>query len=90
MAFAATHPARLPLVPQMGCYHEAAEFALCCGPVFCFPYWAFDTALRRQAFPPDAGSLLPGSLVITRTGLPPAGEYKLTNTWLSHHEKILL
>src|SRR5487761_242416 len=41
---------------------------------------AFDTALRRQAFPPDAGSLLPGSLAITRTGLPPAGGCKLATT----------
>ena len=35
---------------------------------------AFDAALRRQAFPPDAGSLLPGLLAATRTGLPPASD----------------
>jgi hypothetical protein len=38
---------------------------------------AFDTALRRRAFPPDAGSLLPGLLAATRTGLPPAGDDEL-------------
>jgi len=38
---------------------------------------AFDTTLRRRAFPPDAGSLLPGALVLTGTGLPPAGEHHL-------------
>jgi len=35
---------------------------------------AFDAALRRRAFPPDAGSLLPGLLAATRTGLPPASD----------------
>ena len=38
---------------------------------------AFDTALRRRAFPPDAGSLLPGPLAATRTGLTPAGNDEL-------------
>jgi len=38
---------------------------------------AFDTALRRRAFPPDAGSLLPGPLAATRTGLAPAGNDEL-------------
>ncbi len=28
-------------------------------------------------FPPDAGSLLPGLLAATRTGLPPAGDDEL-------------
>ncbi len=41
VAFAVTHPARLPLVPQRGCYHEAAEFASCCGPVLCSPKTGF-------------------------------------------------
>jgi hypothetical protein len=40
---------------------------------------AFDTALRRRAFPPDAGSLLPGPLAATRTGLAPAGDGELQN-----------
>jgi hypothetical protein len=34
-------------------------------------------ALRRRAFPPDAGSLLPGPLAVTRTGLSPAGDDEL-------------
>ena len=38
---------------------------------------AFDVALRRRAFPPGAGSLLPGSLMTTRTGLTPAGDDEL-------------
>ena len=38
---------------------------------------AFDTALRRRTFPPDAGSLLPGPLAATRTGLAPAGNDEL-------------
>ena len=38
---------------------------------------AFDTALRRRTFPPDAGSLLPGPLAATRTGLTPAGNDEL-------------
>ena len=42
------------------------------------PSRAFDTALRRRAFPPDAGSLLPGPLAATRTGLSPVGDDELT------------
>jgi len=38
---------------------------------------ALDAALRHRAFPPDAGSLLPGPLAATRTGLPPAGDDEL-------------
>src|SRR3954468_19915223 len=41
------------------------------------PNGALDAALRRRAFPPDAGSLLPGLLAATRTGLPPAGDDEL-------------
>jgi hypothetical protein len=41
------------------------------------PEKAFDAALRRRAFPPDAGSLLRGSLAITPTGLSPAGGHEL-------------
>jgi hypothetical protein len=41
---------------------------------------AFDAALRRRAFPPDAGSLLPGLLAATRTGLAPAGGDELADT----------
>ena len=40
---------------------------------------ALDAALRRRAFPPDTGSLLPGPLAATRTGLPPAGDDELQN-----------
>ncbi len=41
------------------------------------PQGAFDAGLRRRAFPPDAASLLPGALVLTGTGLPPAGRCEL-------------
>src|SRR5215217_8263767 len=36
-----------------------------------------DTALRPRAFPPEAGSLLPGLLAATRTGPSPAGDDEL-------------
>ena len=38
------------------------------------PEGGFVTGLRRRAFPPDAASQLPGALVLTGTGLSPAGE----------------
>jgi hypothetical protein len=41
------------------------------------PEGALDAALQHRAFPPDAGSLLPGLLAATRTGLPPAGGHEL-------------
>ncbi len=41
------------------------------------PNGALDAALRHRAFPPDDGSLLPGLLAATRTGLPPAGDDEL-------------
>ncbi|CAI7973810.1 hypothetical protein FRAHR75_1140018 [Frankia sp. Hr75.2] len=45
---------------------------------------AFDVALRRRAFPPDAGNLLPGLLAATRTGLPPASDDELQITSWPH------
>ena len=41
------------------------------------PTGCFDAALRPRPFPPEAGSLLPGLLAATRTGLPPAGDDEL-------------
>jgi hypothetical protein len=41
------------------------------------PKGAFDAGLRRRAFPPDVTSLLPGALVLTGTGLSPAGRCEL-------------
>jgi hypothetical protein len=58
-------------------FNDAAGFASCYGPPSCSPYRAFDTGLRRRAFPPDAASLLPGLLTATRTGLTPAGDDEL-------------
>jgi hypothetical protein len=47
VAFAVTHPARLPLVPE-GCRNQAAGFASCCGPVGCSHHRGF----RRCASTP--------------------------------------
>ena len=41
------------------------------------PQRALDAALRPRAFPPEAGSLLPGLLTATRAGLAPAGDDEL-------------
>jgi hypothetical protein len=61
-----------------GHIHGAAGFALMLRTAWLLPlHRALDAALRRRAFPPDAGSLLPGPLAATRTGLPPAGDGEL-------------
>src|SRR6266550_2402266 len=39
---------------------------------------AFDAGLRPDPFPDRAASLLPGPLVVTRTGLTPASDDELT------------
>ena len=41
------------------------------------PRRMLDAALRPRAFPPEAGSLLPGLLAATRTGPTPAGDDEL-------------
>jgi hypothetical protein len=65
--------------PHRQLSNDAAGFALRYGPLSRSPYHrAFDTGLRRRAFPPDAASLLPGLLAATRTGLPPASDDELT------------
>jgi len=57
--------------------NDAAGFAARYGPLSRSPIRAFDATLRRRAFPPDTGSMLPGFLAITRTGLTPAGDDEL-------------
>jgi hypothetical protein len=52
----------------------------CCGPFGCSLQEALDAGLRRQAFPPDAASLLPGTLATTWTGLPPVGGDELAGS----------
>src|SRR5947207_10729810 len=47
-------------------------------------YRASDAGLRPGPFPGRAASPLPGLLAATRTGLPPAGDDKLTNTKIHH------
>ena len=78
MAFAVNSPARLLLVPANGASvtrrqdsHHVTDRPVAS------PNGAFDTGLRRRAFPPDAASLLPGALAPTGTGLPPAGRCEL-------------
>jgi hypothetical protein len=67
-------------VPPRWLSNDAAGFASRYGPLSRSPYHrAFDTGLRRRAFPPNAASLLPGLLAATRTGLPPASDDELTN-----------
>src|SRR6266545_630758 len=67
--------------------NDAAGFAHATDRPVAPPSWAFDAALRRRAFPPDAGSLLPGSLAITRTGLAPAGDDELQTGLRSSHDR---
>ena len=38
-----------------------------------------DAGLRHRPFPDDTASLLPGLLIVTRTGLSPASDDELTN-----------
>jgi hypothetical protein len=73
MAFALNSRARLPLAPANGASVTRRQDShhVTAWPV-APPNGAFDTGLRRRAFPPDAASLLPGALALTGTGLPPA------------------
>ena len=75
MAFART--GRGSALPRPTASHDAAGFASCCGPLGCTPPKELDAALRPRAFPPEAGSLLPGLLAATRTGPSPAGDDEL-------------
>ena len=80
MAFAVISAARLPLLPPSRAEPLTtlqASLNAADRPV-APPCRAFDAALRRRAFPPEAGSLLPGLLAATRTGLPPASDDELT------------
>ena len=80
MAFAVISAARHPLVPLAGVsLTRLQDSRHAAGWTVASPEGAFDTALRRRAFPPDAGSLLPGPLAVTRTGLTPAGDDELQN-----------
>jgi len=79
MAFALILRARLPLVP-FGLVLRRGRLRLnAADRSVASSKEAVDAGLRRQAFPPDAASLLPGSLVTTWTGLAPAGGDELTD-----------
>ena len=68
----------LPVAARRRASNDAADFALCYGPLS-RSHLTWLSTLRFDAgrFPPDAGSLLPGLLAATRTGLTPAGDDEL-------------
>ena len=67
----------LPSPPRGGHINDAAGFASCCGPLSRSPSQGFRRCASTPGVSPDAGSLLPGSLTTTRTGLTPAGDDEL-------------
>jgi hypothetical protein len=78
MAFAVISAARHPLVPFTGVSLTRLQDSLhAAGWTVAPPKGALDAALQHRAFPPGTGSLLPGLLAATRTGLPPAGGHEL-------------
>ncbi len=54
------------------------------------PSGMLDTGLRHRPFPDDTASLLPGLLIVTRTGLTPASDDELANqpstTYMINHQ----
>ena len=78
MAFAVTTATRLLLFPPAGGVLTTRQASLDASDrSVAPPVRAFDAALRPRAFPPEAGSLLPGLLTATRTGPSPAGDDEL-------------
>jgi hypothetical protein len=78
LAFTLRDGARLSLIPPLAGTFTARQASLhAADRSVAPPRRALDAALRRRAFPPDAGSLLPGPLAVTRTGLSPAGDDEL-------------
>ena len=78
MAFAVTGAARLLLFPPAGGVLTTRQASLNASDrSVAPPNRALDAALRPRAFPPEAGSLLPGLLTATRTGPSPAGDDEL-------------
>jgi hypothetical protein len=94
-AFQALHPFRglrpegrgsaLPLShPKVGTFTARQASLHAADRMVAPPYGALDAGLRPDPFPDRAASLLPGSLTITRTGLPPAGDDEHTKQVLRH------
>jgi hypothetical protein len=79
VAFVVTLATRLPLFPSLseGVVTRRQDSPYATDRAVAPPTGACDVPLRRRAFPLDAGHLLPGTLVFTRTGVPPAGEQQL-------------
>ncbi len=74
MAVTLRHGARLSLTRSPGTFTARQASPDVTDRSVASPTRALDAALRRRAFPPDAGSLLPAPLAATRTGLTPAGD----------------
>src|SRR5271166_3735675 len=91
MAFAVTTAARLLLFPPAGGVLTTRQASLDASDrSVAPPNRAFDAALRPRAFPPEAGSLLPGLLTATRAGLAPAGDDELMlDQLLNKHLQLL-
>src|SRR5271165_1312525 len=91
MAFAVTTAARLLLFPPQGGVLTTRQASLDASDRSAAPpNRAFDAALRPRAFPPEAGSLLPGLLTVTRAGLAPAGADELMlDQLLNKHLQLL-
>jgi hypothetical protein len=79
MAFTLKDGARLSLIPLARALSRRGRLRLMLRTARSLPLKALDAALRRRASPPGAGSLLPGPLAATRTGLTPAGDDELQN-----------
>ena len=91
MAFAVTTAARLLLFPPQGGVLTTRQASLDTSDrSVAPPDRAFDAALRPRRFPPEAGSLLPGLLTVTRAGLAPAGDDELMlDQLLNKHLQLL-
>ena len=91
VAFALRDGARLLLVPanMAGTITTRQTSLYAADRVFAPPQWAFDIGLRPGPFPDRAADLLPGLLVVTRTGLAPAGDNEHVSRWSGHPCTVL-
>jgi hypothetical protein len=80
MAFALRDGARLSLIPLTRARSRRGRLRLTLRTAQSLPLHGLLTLhFDRRAFPPGAGSLLPGPLAAARTGLTPAGDDELQN-----------
>jgi hypothetical protein len=86
MAFAVTGAARLLLFPPAGGVLTTRQTSLNASDRSVAPPTGLSTLrFDPRAFPPEAGSLLPGLLTATRTGPSPAGDDELMLDQLPKH-----